>query len=214
MGLVWSPRSNVFLYGGGTDLTQTTNVPLALSKGITVALAPDWSMGGSQNLLDELRFADVVDDSEWGDILSSADLVGMVTKNAAELLAQEGNLGELVVGATADITVIGLEGSTPWDAIVASEPEHVRLVMVGGIVLYGDDQLQPLGPTNPGCEALDICGTDKFVCVATTGGTTTNLFGQTLADITTNLTTESAAYDALDLSAWDFSPIVPLVKCQ
>jgi cytosine/adenosine deaminase-related metal-dependent hydrolase len=214
MGLVWSPASNVFLYGGGTDLTQTTNVPLALSKGITVALAPDWSMGGSQNLLDELRFADVVDDTEWGDVLSSAELVGMVTKNAAELLAQEGNLGELTVGAIADITVIGLEGPTPWDAIVAAEPEHVRLVMVGGVVLYGDDQLQPLGPANPGCEALDICGTDKFVCVATTGGTSTNLFGQTLTDITTNLTTELAAYDALDLSPWDFSPIVPLVKCQ
>jgi 5-methylthioadenosine/S-adenosylhomocysteine deaminase len=213
MGLVWSPASNVFLYGGGTDLTQTTDVPLALSKGITVALAPDWSMGGSQNLLDELRFADLVDDTEWNDTLSSAELVGMVTKNAAELVAEQGNLGELVVGATADITVIGLEGATPWDAIVAAEPEHVRLVMVGGVVLYGDDQLQPLGPANPGCEALDICGTDKFVCVATTGGTATNLFGQTLADITTNLTTELASYDALDLSAWDFSPIVPLVKC-
>lgn len=214
MGLVWSPASNVFLYGGGTDFTKTTNIPLALSEGITVALAPDWSMGGSQNLLDELRFADMVDDSQWSDILSPADLVGMVTANAAELLALQANLGELAVGKLADITVIGLEGATPYDAILAAKPEHVRMTIVGGIVLYGDDQLEPLAPQNPGCEALDICGTDKFVCVATTGGTTTNLFGQTLAEITTNLGTELAAYDALDLSQWNFSPIVPLVKCQ
>src|SRR5690606_2691765 len=37
MGLSWSPRSNVFLYGGGTDFSKTTNIPLALSYGITVA---------------------------------------------------------------------------------------------------------------------------------------------------------------------------------
>ena len=39
MSLVWSPRSNVFLYGNGTDLSKTTNIPLARSKGINVALA-------------------------------------------------------------------------------------------------------------------------------------------------------------------------------
>ena len=33
MSLVWSPHSNVFLYGGGTDLTKTTNIPLARCEG-------------------------------------------------------------------------------------------------------------------------------------------------------------------------------------
>jgi len=57
MSLVWSPRSNVFLYGAGTDYTKTTDIKMALGLGINVALAPDWSLGGSQNLLDELKFA-------------------------------------------------------------------------------------------------------------------------------------------------------------
>ena len=58
MSLMWSPRSNVFLYGGGDgpDARPRTCRSRA-SKGINVALAPDWSIGGSQNLLDELRFA-------------------------------------------------------------------------------------------------------------------------------------------------------------
>lgn len=213
MGLVWSPASNVFLYGAGADLTKTTNVPLALAEGLTVALAPDWSIGGSQNLLDELRYADMVDDTMWGDILAPEDLVRMVTKNPADLLAQEGVIGELAVGALADITVIGGDPTLPYDAILDATPKEVRLVMVGGVVLYGDDQLQPLGPASPGCEAFDACGRAKFLCVATNGGTSTNLFGQTLADITTNLTTQLAAYDALNLTQWDFSPIAPLVKC-
>src|SRR5262249_34470814 len=77
--LVWSPRSNVFLYGGGRDLSRTTDIPLALAKGIHVALGPDWSIGGSINLLDELRFADEVDAAVWGDQISTAALVDMVT---------------------------------------------------------------------------------------------------------------------------------------
>ncbi|MEO7096299.1 MAG: amidohydrolase family protein, partial [Polyangiales bacterium] len=86
MGLVWSPRSNVFLYGGGIDLTKTTNIPVALSKGINVSIGPDWSMGGSQNMLDELRFADKVDNASWGNILTPKMLVQMATINGAKNL--------------------------------------------------------------------------------------------------------------------------------
>ncbi len=72
MSLTWSPRSNVFLYGGGVDLTKTTDIPLAVAHGLNISIAPDWSIGGSQNVLDELRFAHLVDETEWG-MLSSAD---------------------------------------------------------------------------------------------------------------------------------------------
>ena len=60
MKLTWSPASNVALYGA------TTNIPLALDNGIIVSLAPDWSMGGSQNMLDELRFAKKLSDTQLG----------------------------------------------------------------------------------------------------------------------------------------------------
>ena len=67
--LTWSPASNVSLYG------QTADIPMALTAGVTVALAPDWSMGGSQNLLDEMRFADGWDNAHFGDLLTAKDLV-------------------------------------------------------------------------------------------------------------------------------------------
>ncbi len=42
MKLVWSPKSNVFLYG------KTTDIPKAIAAGVkTIALAPDWALGGS-----------------------------------------------------------------------------------------------------------------------------------------------------------------------
>src|SRR5204862_6914379 len=111
-----------FLYGWGTDFTKTANIPLALSKGINVALAPDWSIGGSQNLLDELRFADLVDNTAWGDQISPQMLVEMVTTHAAAALGLETVLGSLAPGMKADIMVIGGDTCSPYDALLAAHP--------------------------------------------------------------------------------------------
>ena len=213
MGLVWSPKSNIFLYGGGTDLSKTTDVPAALSAGLTVSVGPDWSLGGSLNMLDEMAYADMVDNSEWSDQLSAQDLLTMATANAAELLALEDTLGRLEVGYKADLFVIRGDTSAPYDAVIGSTPLVVGLVMVNGAVLYGDTQLEPLGPPTATCEALDICGEDKFICAAISGGTSTSLWDQTLSDISTAIDTELASYDSLDLSSWDFAPIAPLLEC-
>src|SRR5215212_6802656 len=47
--LVWSPRSNLELYG------VTANIAAALDAGVEIALAPDWAITGSSNMLDELK---------------------------------------------------------------------------------------------------------------------------------------------------------------
>jgi len=213
ISLVWSPRSNVFLYGGGTDLTKTANIPLALAKGINVALAPDWSIGGSQNLLDELRFADRVDNTVWGDVIAPRTLVQMATTHAARALGLGGVLGALAPGMKADVVVVGGDRAHPYDALLAATPAEVRLVTVDGRALYGDGSLAALGPAGPGCEPLDVCGASKFVCVAAPGGTAANKLGQTLGEIAGAIAGELQRYDDLDLSAWNFSPPAPLVRC-
>lgn len=213
ISLVWSPRSNVFLYGGGTDLTKTANIPLALAKGINVALAPDWSIGGSQNLLDELRFADRVDNTVWGDVIAPRTLAQMVTTHAARALGLGSVLGALAPGMKADVMVIGGDRAHPYDALLAATPAEVRLVTVDGRALYGDALLGAVGPADPGCEPLDVCGASKFVCVAAPGGTATNKLGQTLGDISGAITDQLQRYDDLNLTAWDFSPPASLVRC-
>lgn len=214
MNLVWSPRSNVSLYGGGTDLSMTTDVPLALSKGITVALAPDWSMGGGPTLLHELRFADIVDNDQWGNILDAEMLTDMVTVNAAVVLDVADQLGKLEVGFKADVTVFGGDRSDPYASLLQAQPRDIRLVFVDGVPLYGDDQLAAMAPPSPGCEEIDVCGRAKFLCVARDGGDATNKFGQTYAQIVFALESELEAYDAMNLSGWDFAPIAPLAVCD
>ncbi len=214
MSLVWSPQSNVFLYGAGTMLTATADIPLAMSKGINVALGPDWSIGGSQNLLDELRFADKVDNTAWGNKITAQDLVKMVTSHAAKAIGLDTVIGSITVGKKADLMIIGGDTGMPYDALLAATPADVRLVMVGGAVLYGDKVLQPISQAAPACEDLDVCCQSKFVCVAASGGTATNKLGQSLAEIESALNTNLTQFDSFNLTQWDFMPLAPLVKCQ
>ncbi|MEZ4373154.1 MAG: amidohydrolase family protein [Polyangiaceae bacterium] len=179
MKLTWSPASNVALYG------KTTDIPTAIASGVLISIGPDWSMGGSQNLLDELRFADNWDNTHWGDVLSPEDLVRMVTVNGAEVLGLQDTIGSLKVGYKADIMVIGGDDTRPFDSVLAATPSDVRLVMVGGKVLFGDDQLEAAGPASPGCEAYNACGRAKFLCVAESS--TASKLNQTFAEIETVL---------------------------
>ncbi len=207
MKLTWSPRSNVSLYG------TTTDIAAARAAGVTIALAPDWSMGGSQNLLDEMRFADAWDDAHFGNVLGAKDLVMMTTKNAAAALGLSAQLGSIAAGSVADLVVVSPKRSDPYASIVAARPKDVRLTMIGGTILYGDKQLQGAAPNTPGCEDFDVCSAPKFLCVAE--DSTANKLNQTYAQIKAAL--EAALVDVDTITAadgWNFAPLTPLVKCE
>lgn len=206
MKLTWSPASNVALYG------STTNIPAALDANVTIALAPDWSMGGSQNLLDEMRFADAWDDTHFGNRLTPKAVVGMTTKNAAAAVALSGRIGTIEVGALADLMVVSRAKPDPYASILAARPKDVRLTMVGGRVLYGDAALKAAAPALPGCEDLAICGAPKFLCVAET--TSTSKLDQTYAQIKAILEAAMTDVDALTPDGYNFAPLAPLVKCN
>ena len=60
--MVWSPFSNLLLYGGTSDVAR------ARQEGVVMALGPDWSPTGSKNLLAELKVARMVSE-DAGDVL-------------------------------------------------------------------------------------------------------------------------------------------------
>ncbi len=214
MSLAWSPRSNVFLYGAGTDYTKTTNIPQALSHGINVAVAPDWSIGGSQNMLDEMRYANQVDDAQFGNMLSSKDLFDMATSHAAKALGLDAVLGTLEVGKRADVVVFGGNVATPYDAILAATPANVAAVFVDGRFLYGEPCLADVAPADAVCEMIDICTHTKAACIAEVNGTASDKLGQTYAELKMALDDAFTQYDAMNFSQYKFAPVTPLVKCN
>lgn len=190
MKLIWSPASNVALYGSTNDLA------LARQAKLTISLAPDWSMGGSRNMLEEMKFAQKWDDENYGNILSSKDIVEMATINGAAVLGLANSLGRLEAGFKADLMVIAGDTSNPYDAIIAAWPSTVRLVMVGGKVLYGDADLGEIRSKEAPCEQLDVCGNEKFLCVAT--GSTKNKLDQTYAEIEEAINSALLALDNIE----------------
>src|SRR4249920_11761 len=115
--IVWSPFSNLALYGG------TTNVAVAREKGVRVALGSDWSPSGNKNLLGELKVARLhADDAGWD--LDDQHLVEMVTVNPAAMLGWSALLGSLAPGKLADLVVIaGTSTSSYAHLIDATESD-------------------------------------------------------------------------------------------
>lgn len=207
MRLTWSPHSNVSLYGA------TANVPQAIAAGVEIALAPDWSMGGSQNMLEELRFARDWDKAQWGSSLTSKELIRMSTVTPAKLLGVSALVGSLATGMLADLAVFAGDRKAPYDAIIGARPTDVRLVMVSGSPLYGDAALIGAGPSTPGCEPLTLCNASKFVCVAQPNATAK--LDQTLTSIKSALETGLKDSDAQTLAdGFNFAPLSPLYNCK
>lgn len=163
--MIWSPRSNITLYG------DTAQAPVAARMGVQIALGTDWSATGSINLLRELRCADQMNHTYWGDYFSDQQLWQMVTENAAAVTATDDVIGSLAVGRVADISVFDGRVNAGYRAILNGEPKDVALVMRAGKPLYGEAATMNALVTT-GCDAIDVCGNAKSVCLMSEIGKT------------------------------------------
>jgi cytosine/adenosine deaminase-related metal-dependent hydrolase len=157
VGLIWSPRSNIELYG------ETTDVRAAKTAGVEIALAPDWSPTGSDGVLEELNYAATWDAGHNPRIFTDAELVKMVTAYPAELAKLNDKIGTLEQHHLADLLIIQSEKTDAYHALVTANPSDVRLVVIGGDPVYGDEDLmrglQPDGEFQP----VQFCKTTKFL---------------------------------------------------
>lgn len=161
--VVWSPRSNLDLYG------TTAPVALLSSLGVRVALGTDWLASGSMNLQRELSCARAYDDEVLGSYLGPFQLWRMVTENAAWALGLEGRIAALRPGAAADLAVFAQRATGAHASVVEASPEDVKLVLRGGAPLYGDAELVAAFDNGEACEQLDVCGVSKRACTLETG---------------------------------------------
>lgn len=128
--VVWSPLSNLLLYGATADIAA------AKASGITIGLGSDWSFTGSKNLLGELKVARLVSDAAGG-LFSDSELVAMATCNAAAILKWSAAIGSLEVGKRADLLVIAGASKDPYGTLIEAQETDVRLVAVDGVARFG-----------------------------------------------------------------------------
>jgi 5-methylthioadenosine/S-adenosylhomocysteine deaminase len=128
--LVWSPQSNLRLYG------ETTSVADALDLGLPVGLGADWLPSGSPNLLAEVKVARRCL-LEQGRPVDAKRLVEMVTRDAAAIAGLGDKLGTLAPDRPADLVVFERRHPDPYENIAQADPGWVELVMIGGDLSYG-----------------------------------------------------------------------------
>ena len=159
VSVIWSPRSNLRLYG------NTASVTVAARLGVRIALGTDWMPTGSMNLLRELACADSLNTAYFDHAFTDEDLWKMVTLSAAQVTATDDAIGLLATGKIADIAIFDGSKNTDYRAVIAAQPADVILVMRAGKLLYGDASVVTALPGGAACEAQDVCGVAKSVCL-------------------------------------------------
>ncbi len=129
--MVWSPLSNLLLYG------STARVEEAKRAGVTIGLGSDWSPTGSKNLLGELKVAWLYSQHVLNGLFTARDLVAMATRDAARILKWDKALGTIETGKRADLLVLDGVAADPYDALLHARETDLRLVMINGIARYG-----------------------------------------------------------------------------
>ena len=162
--LVWSPQSNIHLYGRTADITAAHHL------GVPIAIGPDWTLSGTAGQLFELQCAARLNREAYHGTFCLSDMVGMATHRAADALGLGGVLGELTPGVRADLLVLTGDQLSPYTTVLTADQTQVALVTVDGAPLYGDAEVLDLFPghlpyPNELCDDIEFCGTTRTVCL-------------------------------------------------
>lgn len=132
--MIWSPLSNLLLYG------QTADIQAAKAAGVLMGLGSDWSPSGSKNLFGELKVARRVSEA-MGGVFSDRELVAMATRNAAAILKWGHALGSIEAGKLADLLVIAGRTGDPYAHLLKASETGITLVVIGGAPRYGQPRM-------------------------------------------------------------------------
>jgi cytosine/adenosine deaminase-related metal-dependent hydrolase len=154
VSIIWSPLSNLLLYGA------TTDVAAAKAAGVRIGLGPDWAPSGSKNLLGELKVARLVSAAQGG-VFTDRDLVALATRNAAQILHWDHALGSIEAGKRADLLVLAGRSGDPYAQLLEARETAITGVIINGVPRYGSPRL--MAPFGPGSERLRVGRADRVL---------------------------------------------------
>lgn len=158
--MVWSPFSNLLLYGQTADVADAKAAGSALTP-LRIGLGSDWSPSGSKSLLGELKVARAYSQSN-GNIFSDEELVRLATSAGAEILGWQKLVGSIEKGKRADLLVIaGQADGAPYAQLFAGDERRVQLVVINGIPRYGTQAL--MVTDGPGLEVVTVGGEQRVL---------------------------------------------------
>lgn len=154
--IVWSPRSNFELYG------STANVDAAFRDGVSIALAPDWSPTGSDNMLDEVKYAAGVSRNRLDGLFSDRELVEMASSVPARIARIDDKVGTIAAGQYADFFLLKSNSKkNAFEALADANVKDIEIVFINGIAVYGTQRT--MGAIGIPLETIQVCGEDRVL---------------------------------------------------
>lgn len=156
VSVIWSPRSNVALYG-----TSLNPIPL-IENHISVAMGTDWSPSGSFNMFEEMRCGKDYTRAKSSRAVADEELWEMSTVNGAVALGVNDKVGSIAVGKTADIIVVNDPDNSGISTISRKQVSDVLAVFINGHLMAGEqkaiagDWIKSACPSQYG---------SKFICI-------------------------------------------------
>lgn len=173
VGLIWSPRSNLALYGATIDPTAL------LDAGAAVAIGTDWSPSGSFTMFEEFRCASAYAKARARRPLAGREVWAMATSSAARVLGIDQVTGAIESGKRADLVILRDEAGDGVDDIDQLTPNDVIAALVDGTIRVADRRYVRGDPVL-GC--VEFVG-EKSLCadMATLGVSVADLLDATRA---------------------------------
>lgn len=132
--MIWSPLSNLLLYGKTADLVS------AIKNKMLIGLGSDWSPSGSKNLFGELKVARLVA-NELRLFKRKSDILALATINAAKILKWDKVLGSIEAGKRADLMVMTGTTGNAYEKFLSRSESAISLVVINGVPRYGHESI-------------------------------------------------------------------------
>ncbi|MES3038022.1 MAG: amidohydrolase family protein, partial [Bdellovibrionota bacterium] len=173
IGLIWSPFSNLLLYGETLDILSAHNA------GVTMSLGSDWLPTGSKGTLEEAKLAaQYVDKNpQLKAVFNDEYIYKMMTENPAKMINHwdikmdstgkpiEAGVGQIAKGAMGTVIVATLQNGNPYTNLVRQTlEENINLVVIDGNVIYGnEDYVKQAGISNYEYMSKEYVGIESSV---------------------------------------------------
>lgn len=132
--MIWSPLSNLLLYG------KTADIVSAIKNNLLIGIGSDWSPSGSKNLFGELKVARLVS-KDLGVMKNDSDILALATTNAARILKWDKVLGSIENGKRADLIVMTGTTGDAYQTFLKRSESSISLVVINGVPRYGHKNL-------------------------------------------------------------------------
>lgn len=158
--MIWSPFSNLLLYG------QTAVVADAKTAGTAhqpfkIGLGSDWTPTGSKSLFGELKVARVYSQNN-NSVFTDEQILRLATTNAAEILGWSTQVGSIEQGKRADLFVVsGQDDQNAYAPVFQGDERSIQLVVINGTPRYGTAAL--MAADGPGREQIIVGGEQRVL---------------------------------------------------